>query len=287
MGVRNKLYLLKRRLFRERDGEAVLRERYRALYGEEVDVESPVCFSEKLFARMIRINRGEYSFYTRLADKYLVRDYVRLKIGAGHLPELLWHGTDPGQIPFDALPPRCVLKTNHASGMSMVWRDSLNRDEVVAQLQRWLRTNHYWVAREYQYYRIPRRILIESLLDDGRQDGPLDYRVWCFHGRPELIQVDNHRHDINPFYDTSWNKVSLCYRDGFRDCEIEKPANLFGMLEIAARLSSDFDFVRVDLYNLGGRIYFGELTFTPFAGGAKLKPGSWDRILGTKWRWAA
>jgi hypothetical protein len=146
-----------------------------------------------------------------------------------------------------------------------------------------LKENYYWKLREYHYYAIPRRILIEQFLDDGEEDGPLDYKFWCFHGHPEAIQVDNHSHNINPFYDTNWKKIPMCYRESYNDCEIKEPLNIQEMLRVASALSSDFDFVRVDLYNLQGKIYFGELTFTPLAGRLNFKPDTWNRYLGQKW----
>jgi hypothetical protein len=136
--------------------------------------------------------------------------------------------------------------------------------------------------REYQYYKIKPRILIEELLNDGIESGPLDYRFWCFHGQPEVVQVDNNVHDINPFYDLSWNKLSLHYRSEGAG-EIPRPTQLEEMILIASKLSDGFDFVRVDLYNIHGRIIFGELTLAPVAGSFSFKPQDWDVILGEKW----
>jgi len=96
--------------------------------------------------------------------------------------------------------------------------------------------------------------------------------------------VDNHAHDINPFYDTSWNQLDLYYRDGVSRPAIAKPANLEQMNLIASQLSTNFDFVRVDLYNVDGRIYFGEFTLTPTGGELKLRPEIWDVRLGEKWK---
>jgi len=285
MYIPYKLRLLKWHLFRRRDGERLLKEAYRRVYGKDLETQNPVTFSEKLFNRMIAVNRYGNPVLTRLADKYLVRDYVRSKVGEKYLVELLWHGTDARAIPFDGLPSRSIAKTNHGSSANIVLSDSVNREEVVRKLTRWLKDNYYWEGREYHYYDIPPRILIEPFLDDGAQDGPLDYRFWCFHGRPEVIQVDDHRHGINPFFDTHWDKLDLCYRQSFRDCNIEKPANLGEMLWVASSLSSDLDFVRVDLYDVRGKVYFGELTFAPAAGRLRFKPESWDRALGQKWAW--
>jgi hypothetical protein len=283
MRIPYKLRLLKWHLFRESGGEKIIRRSFAKLHGKELDITAPKTFSEKLFSRMIMINQHGDERLTRLADKYLVREYVREKAGDRYLVELIWSGTDPLKIPFQDLPKKCVIKTNHGSGGNLIVDEKTDRNEVVRKLRKWLSENFYWVAREYHYYKIPRRILAEHFLDDGVQYGPLDYRFWCFNGKPEVIQVDNHLHNINPFYDREWNKLDMSYRSGFIDCEIARPENFEEMLEVASALSSDFDFVRVDLYNVKGKVYFGEFTFTPVAGNFVFKPSSWDDYLGQKW----
>lgn len=149
---------------------------------------------------------------------------------------------------------------------------------------RWLKTNFYWANREHQYYHIKPRVLIEEYLKGQDGEWPLDYKIWCFGGHPELIQLANHACDINPFFDREWNLLDLYYREGVSRPHVPKPMNLDEMISIASRLSAPFDFVRVDLYNIDGKIYFGELTFTSVGGGIKLRPDSWDLELGKKWR---
>lgn len=102
-----------------------------------------------------------------------------------------------------------------------------------------------------------------------------------------MIQVDNHAHDINPFFDTQWNQLDLYYREDTARPFMEKPKNFDAMLNIASKLSDGFDFVRVDLYNIDGTIYFGEFTLTPTSGQLKLRPEDWDLKLGRKWEMLA
>lgn len=281
-----RLQLLKMRLFRVRDGETHIRKSYRSVFNKELNTATPEKFSEKLHNRLLEINRRRHPIFTRLADKVLVRDYVSQKVGDKYLNGLIWSGLDPSQIPFDDLPSKCVIKTNHGSGGNIVWNDSRNKQEVIQKLKVWLTENYYWVSREYQYYEIPPRILIEKFLDDGCENGPLNYSFWCLNGQPEIVQIDNHLHDINPFYDIEWNKLPVYTRVGIKDCDIKKPDNFQEMLMVASVLSSEFDFVRVDLYNVNGEIFFGELTFTPGAGKFSFKPDAWDVLLGKKWKWS-
>jgi hypothetical protein len=204
-------------------------------------------------------------------------------VGERYLTRLYWQGFDPRRIPFDDLPERYVIKTNHGSGQVIFVNSTVNKEEVFAKLDRWLRINYYWRGREFQYFGIRPRVFIEEYLDDSVDGGPLDYRFWCFNGSPEVIQVDNHRHDINPFFDLNWNLLDLHYRTAAVRQHVAKPPNFDEMLQVASALSAEFDFTRVDLYNINGRICFGELTFTPVGGGLRLTPSAWDERLGQIW----
>lgn len=283
MYIPYKLRVLSGMLFRKYQGATAIRSSFKRTFGRELNDEHPCTFSEKLYTRLLRVNEQGDATFTRLSDKLQVRLYVARRVGAGYLVPLLWSGTNPEDIPFSDLPDPCMIKTNHGSGGNVMWGTGTTREEVVDRMKKSLKENYYWVSREYHYYKIPRRVLIESFLDDGFDDGPLDYRFWCFAGVPEMIQVDNHAHDINPFFDGEWNPLSLSYRHRFHERHIPRPENLEEMLRVASTLAAPFDFVRVDLYNIKGKVYFGELTFTPVAGKFRFSPSEWDDRLGEKW----
>ena len=126
------------------------------------------------------------------------------------------------------------------------------------------------------YFNIKPRVMVEELIDDGHADGPLDYRIWCFDGKPEAIQMDNKPHTLSAFYNTDWKPLYATYRVKERRRDIERPSNLNEMLSVAANLSTGFDFVRIDLYSVNGKTYFGEFTFAPTAGCNKFDPPHWD-----------
>jgi hypothetical protein len=281
-----KLRSIKQHLTRRSDGERFLLQQYFNKTGEHLNVSNPETFSEKLYCRMISLNREKRPRFTQLADKHAVRTYVTAKVGDQYLVKLLWHGKDPHTIPFDALPSEYVIKPNHGSGQVIVVKGRADRADIIQKASVWLKTNYYWGGRENQYFHIEPRMMIEEYLIGEGGSEPLDFRFWCFNGSPEVIQVDNHAHNINPFFDTQWNLLDLHYREGAARPAIAKPANLEEMIFVASNLSADFGFVRVDLYNVDGRICFGELTFTP-AGSLKLQPKSWDMKLGTKWKMPA
>lgn len=277
----------KRHLVRRSEGERILLERFERIHGRRLDTTNPKTFSEKLFCRMILLNRELNPHFTKVSDKFAARAYVSDKVGEQYLVKLLWHGEDPRMIPFDSLPSEYVIKTNHGSAQVIVVKGMIDRVAIVEQLSLWLKKNYYWSAREGQYYCINPRIMVEEYLRGPDESGPLDYRFWCFGGSPEVIQVDNHAHDINPFFDTQWNQLDLYYREDTARPFMEKPKNFDAMLNIASKLSDGFDFVRVDLYNIDGTIYFGEFTLTPTSGQLKLRPEDWDLKLGRKWEMLA
>lgn len=275
---------IKRLVMRRSEGEAVLLRRYAKIHGKPLNLTNPRTFTEKLFWRMVTWNRGAMpSRFRQLADKYAVRTYVASTVGEEYLIKLLWQGADPRAIPFDWLPAEYVIKSNHSSGEVIIVRGQANREEIIRQVSAWLAKDYYWQAREYQYYGIKPKIMIEEYLNGQDDSNPLDYRFWCFGGVPVVIQVDNHAHDINPFFDAEWNQLDLHYRKKATRPPIVRPTCFEQMVELARRLSQGIGFVRVDLYNTNGRVYCGELTLTPVGGIFQFTPDHWDLTLGEKW----
>jgi len=279
----SRLRSVKQQLTRQSDGEAILKQRYLCVHGKPLNIANPQTFTEKLYWRMLAWNRAVPPIFVQLADKLTAREYVASKVGAQYLPRLLWQGQDPVSIPFKALPIEYVVKTNHASRQVLVASEPVDHDAIVATCRKWIDINFYWVAREGQYLHIQPRIMIEECLRDCEGSLPLDYKIWCFNGVPELIQVINFARDSHSFYDTSWRALDLSYSVGKSRPDRLRPAYLEEMISLATELSAGFGFVRVDLYNVDGRIYFGELTFTPTAGVMKIQPERWDVELGKKW----
>lgn len=280
---------IRRRVMRRSEGEAFLLRRYFRIHGKPLNLTNPQTFTEKLFWRMVTWNRGRMNpRFTQLADKYAVRAHVASTVGEGYLTDLLWHGDNPRAIPFDRLPAEYVIKPNHAAGQVLIVRGEVDRDEIIRTVSSWLASNYYWNGREYQYYGIKPRIVIEEYLKDQDGNPPFNYKCYCFNGVPDQILVRSHiqdtTQDIWPIFDTTWNLLDVTYKE---QCVarpwLPKPANLDEMLALAAKLSVGFGYVRVDLYNVSGRIYFGELTFTPAAGIIKYDPEFWDLQLGEKW----
>jgi len=276
---------LGRQLCRSWLGERALLARYERIFGRAFDRRDPQSFTARLFAQMLATNRSCDPVQTRLADKLLARDFVAGRVGEAHLVKLLWSGQDPAAIPFDRLPSSFVVKTNHASGQVIMVDGVHDPAAIVVRLSGWLTQNFYWALHEGQYYRIPPRILIETYLKDGTAE-PLVYRHWCFDGEVAIVQVDDTTKpaiDVMSFYDSHWRRLDLQYDPRGYHRDFARPAGLDEMVAVAGKLSRGLPFVRVDLYNVAGRTYFSEMTFTPRGGELIFEPPQWDMILGAKW----
>lgn len=176
--------------------------------------------------------------------------------------------------------PRC--RTRPKDG-SRLWldRDLVSWDSLVALCQKWIARPYSW--HEWAYRKVPPRVLVEELLADGGR-APIDYKLFVFHGRVRMIQVTLDRFErlTRRLYTPDWEPLDVEY-GGAVGVDVERPHGLPEMLDIAERLGVDTDFVRVDLYCLGNRIVFGELTNYPLAGLGEFRPPEFDHWLGTWW----
>lgn len=261
-----------------------LRAEYKRKLGRYPDLKNPLGFNEKMQWRKLYDRKP---LYTLCVDKYRVRDMVQDKVGSQHLIPLLQVVYDPKHINFDTLPEKFVIKVNHGSGQNILVKDktALNQLETIKMLKYWMRRNHYFVGREWQYKNIKPVIIIEKLLEDDFGNSPVDYKFHCFNnkeGEKMLIQVDLDRfrgHKRN-FYDTEWKLQPFILEYPNYEEEVPEPNRLRTMLSLVRKLSRGFDYIRVDLYNHGDEIYFGELTFHPESGFGNFDPPEFDTILG-------
>lgn len=225
---------------------------------------------------------------TTLSDKYLVRDWVAERIGDEYLIPLIGIWDKFADIDFDILPNQFVLKTNHGSGSVLVVKDKIkfNKAEAKKCFDDWMSVDYaYATGFELQYSNIKRKIIAEQYLETDL--GELqDYKFLCFDGKPHFCWVDLGRfgkHTRN-VYDLDWNLQPWNqYTYGNSTNPIPKPEGFEKMVEIATILSEGFAHVRVDLYNVDGKIYFGEMTFTNGCGFDKIIPSEYDYKLGELW----
>ncbi len=283
----------RRRIQRFREGlkllwesdETRIRRKYRSELGREPDLDHPVTLNEKILWLNLQHRDPRW---VACSDKVAVRDFVRDRIGERYLVPLLGVYDNANDIDLDTLPDSFIIKAAHGSGWNLVVRNKRDLDwrETMATLQDWLARSYYSHKREWQYRDVPHRLVIEELLLDEIGQVPDDYKVWCLrNGAQEtlFLQVDMDRftkHTRN-YYDLDWNRLPFEKVDApSNPRDKPRPEGLDEMIRVARTLSEGFCLVRVDLYCLPDRIYFGEMTFTPDAGMAKFEPAEWDRRLG-------
>lgn len=277
------LYLRYRSLSPEKYANEI-KEWYFSTTGHHLNLENPRTFNEKI--QWLKLYDST-PLKTKLADKYLVREWVAEKIGSEYLIPLLgvWDKFD--DIDFDQLPDQFVLKANHGSGWNLIVKDKATFDKKDAKrkFRYWMHTNYaYQAGLELQYRDISPKIIAEKYIENIDLADLPDYKVHCFGGIPMYIQYIGgraHQETKEIFFDTDWNPMEFTYTYPKYDVSIPKPKNLDQLLALSHCLSEDFAYVRVDFYILqDGSFKFGELTFTPASGCDHWNPPKYDAILG-------
>lgn len=263
---------------------AIITWKFRSSCGYYGDFDHPRSFQEKIQYRKLY---GNHEFYARIADKYRVRDYVAERVGAQYLIPL--YGVHERLTPkdFESLPQRFIIKANHGCKWHQIVKDKSTLDvaRTVRYFNRLCRRSFGWRGGERHYRFIPPRILFEELLEGPDGGSPWDYCVYCFNHDGDfqhtmaIVAPDGRAAGFDP----DWSVRS----SEFSSAELERhirPHNWDEMLDVARRLSRDFDFVRVDLYSVGSHVYFGELTLTPAQGFGKMKDPNRQRKYDRLWR---
>lgn len=266
----------------------MLRIQYRIRTGRWLNLDNPERFTEKIQWYKCKYRNP---LMLQCTDKYLVRDYVREKLGGEeYLNELYQVHATADSIDFDSLPDRFVIKTTDGGNGENVLivkdKSSLDKQETVRLVNGWRNKKYYIVSREWAYKGAQRsQVIVEKYMEDSslENDALLDYKFFCFNGKPYCVQVDSDRFDGHRqnYYDMDWHSLGVhcTFPEGMH--QQQKPQNFDEMVRVASLLSEDFPFVRVDLYNIGGKIYFGELTFYPSSGYRNFHPDSFDYQLGS------
>lgn len=263
------------------DYSAVIRY-YRKVSGKLPNLASPTTFSEKL--QWLKLN-AKNPIKAQCADKYNVREYVSSCGYANLLNELYGVWNSVNDINFEKLPEQFVLKGAHGSGFNLIVKNKQDVNWFAWKwiMRTWLWQDIYWSGREWVYKDLPKRIIAEKYLEDSY--GELrDYKFFCFNGKPTFMQLEvgrNTKQNTRNFYDLEWNLLPFGKELPHNpDIQVEKPAKFDEMIKIATDLSSPFDFVRVDLYQVYDRVFFGELTFFPAGGAPDFVPSEYDSIVG-------
>ena len=253
----------------------------RVVWGEKLGLPKPKTFTLKL-EWLKHFDRNPLLPYC--ADKVKVRDYVRKKIGSEYLIPAIGSYKNAAEIPFESLPSKFVLKANNSSGRNIICtnKSSLDIDATRKSTDKWLTEKFGTIDSEWHYGLIEPAILVENFVADS--NGELnDYKFFCMNGRLEYFWIDYDRYGPNPLraiFDRDKRRINMTlYKPDYKG-DIKMPAEIDHMMALAEKLSKDFKCVRVDLYNVDGRIYFGELTF--FSGDLIFHPRKYNRVWGDK-----
>lgn len=257
-------------------------------FKKKLDLKNPKDLNEKL--QWLKLNTYyRNNVITTCVDKSRARIYLEKRGLEDLCPRVYGVYDRAEEIPWDELPDSFVLKCNHGSGMNILCSDKKKLDikEAEKRLNQWLKCDFWKEYAEVQYRFVPHKIVVEELLDPRI----LTYKFYCFNGVPKIVYIQSDGEKGEPekyidYFDISWNWKNITL-SGHENAPIHpaKPVNYEAMIEIAKKLSKEFPFVRVDLYNLDGKIYFSELTFIPTGGLMKIKPegtinewGTWLKI---------
>ena len=252
--------------------------------GYKLNLDNPKTFNEKL--QWLKLHNRE-PIYTKMVDKVDAKEYVANIIGEEYIIPTLGVYDNVDDIDFEALPNQFVLKCTHDSGGIVVCKDKsqLNIEDAKRKLYRGLRTNYYHQNREWPYLNVKPRIIAEQYMVDESGYELKDYKFFCFDGKVELLFIATDRGSKTEetkfdFFDANFNHLPFTNGHPNATKAISKPIGFERMKEIAAKLSKGHPHLRVDLYDINGQIYFGELTFYHWSGMTPFVPIEWDYKLG-------
>lgn len=256
--------------------------------GYKLDLKNPNSFSSHLVWKKIY---DRNPILPILSDKYRVREYLRDFLGEKESNEilipLLYSGEDPNKIPFDNLKGEYIIKANHNSGPNFIVENGQvpDKQKIISSLKEQLKFPYAVFKHEWAYRKIKKRmIIVERLLRDEEGKIPRDYKFHMINGKCAFVQVDFDRFidHSRTLYDENWKFIhtTLKFKQG---PDVSKPKNFEKMLYFAKKLSKGFDYIRIDLYDVGQKVYFGEMTHYPGSGVEKFTPISFDFELNKYW----
>ena len=263
--------------------EKILKVQYKKNFNKSLDLENPKTYTEKLQWLKLYDHRNEY---TTWVDKYLVKEYVANKIGEQYVVPLLGVWEKAEDIDFDALPNQFVLKTTHDSGGIVVVKDKakLNKSEASVKLNNSLKTSYCLYNCEWPYKYVKPRIIAEAYMEDTTFGELRDYKFFTFGGEPKFMYIAKGRglggETTADFYDMEFKHLPFKIDHEFAEVEPEKPVNFEEMKRLAAILSKGTPQLRVDFYEVDGKLYFGEMTFFHCSGMVPFRPEEWDAKIG-------
>ena len=259
MGIKGKVHFLK--------DETYLKMMYKCAFHKKLNLDNPTTFNEKL--QWLKLH-DRNPIYTQLVDKYEVKKYVKNKIGEEYIIPTLGVWDRFEDIDFSALPNQFVLKCTHDSGGLVICKDksSFYIQKAKRKIEKCLKCNYYWAGREWPYKDVKPRIIAEEYMEDTETGELRDYKFFTFGGKVKALFIASERQKEGEetkfdFFDKSYNHLQITK-----------------MKELSELLSKGIPHLRVDFYEVNGKPYFGELTFSHWSGLVPFEPEEWDKIFG-------
>jgi len=251
--------------------------------GSKLDLDNPQTYNEKLQWLKIHFRKPEF---TRMVDKFEVKEYARQIIGDEYIIKNYGVWDSFAEIEFEDLPRQFVLKTTHDSGSIIIVKDKakFNKKEAKKKLEKCLKRKFFYLAREWPYKDVKPRILAEEFLYDGEKTPPADYKFYCFHGEPRVMLIATERGPGTTkfnYYDMNLNLMNLMLSGPQSKKKLDMPKELSKMIKLSRMLSAELPHVRVDFYEIKGKVFLGELTFFDSGGMASFYPPRWDHVWGS------
>lgn len=279
------LYIIGFKLFRVISDSLYLKIKFKLIMGKTLNFKKTKTFNEKL--QWLKLYERKHE-YTDMVDKFLVRKYIANTIGEKYLIPILGVYNNFEEIDFNKLPNQFVLKPNHTSGNVFICKDKSKIDYVYLkkEVSLWLKRRYFWVHREWPYKNIEPKIICEKFMEEKSGEDLKDYKLMCFNGNVKCTFVCLNRKSSTglniDIYNRDWEKMNF-ERPSHPNSGTKEniPRNYEKMIKFAEILSKDISFLRVDFYEINGRLYFGELTFYPGSGFEKFRPESYDELLGS------
>lgn len=258
---------------------------YRLIMGVKCNLKNPVTYNEKLQWLKLHDRKPEYE---KMVDKYEVRDYIAKTLGEEYLIPCYGVYNSFEEIDFSKLPKQFVLKCTHDSGSVEICKDKANFDFEGAKdrLTTAMGKNYYNTYREWPYKNVKPRIIVEKFMVEEADDDLKDYKFMCFNGAVKCAFTCTERFSEDglkvTFFDEQWNELPFTRKYPRAEKPVEKPLHFDEMKKIAEKVSHNIPFIRVDFYEVNGKLFIGELTLFPGSGLEVFEPAEWDSILG---RW--
>ncbi len=258
--------------------------RFKKRVGYKMDWKKPKTFNQKIQWLKVYNKKQEY---TQMVDKAEAKKYVASIIGEEYIVPTIGVFKKFDDINFDEMPQRFVIKCTHDSGGLVIVRDKASFDKAKAKkkIEKALKANPYTVDREWPYKNVKPRIIIEEYLEDIKTSELRDYKFFCFNGEVKALFIASDRYKEGEetkfdFFDTEYNHLPFTNGHPNGNDEPEKPQQFELMKELAKKLSQGIPHVRVDFYEVDGKVYFGELTFSHWSGMTAFEPIEWDYTFG-------